>query len=124
MAIAAAATFVAFFITIVIIADRGEGNRWWGFINRIPNGDKLGHVCLVSTLTLLCNLATAGWGRHRIAGVVTLTTLLVLTALSLEELSQAFIPGRTCDWFDWFADLAGLAIGQSVALKLRNVFSR
>jgi VanZ family protein len=120
VAICAAATFVAFFITIVIIADRGEGSRWWGFIDRLPYGDKIGHLCLVSTLALLCNLAIPQWSQRRIAGVITLTSLIVLTALSLEEISQAFIPGRTCDWLDWLADLAGLAIGQSLALQLRH----
>ena len=53
----AALAFIAFMITIITIADRGEGSRWWGFIERIPYGDKVGHLGLIGTLSLLCNLA-------------------------------------------------------------------
>ena len=48
--------FILFMVMIVIIANRGEGDRWWSFIHAIPYGDKLGHVVLMGTLGLLCNL--------------------------------------------------------------------
>jgi len=32
----------------------------------------------------------------------------------LDELHQLFVPGRTCDWKDWLADLAGIAFGLTV----------
>jgi len=32
-----------------------------------------------------------------------MTTPVLLVLPSLEELSQAFIPTRTCDFFDWLA---------------------
>ncbi len=118
---AAAVTFVALFITIVAIADRGEGSRWWGFIDRIPFGDKFGHLGLIGTLTFLCNLANPPRAYTWLPHFITLTTLILLTLLSLEEIAQAFIPTRTCDWFDWFADLAGLALGQSLAAGIRRL---
>jgi VanZ family protein len=107
------------FITIIVIADRGEGTLWWSFLDRIPCGDKVGHLVLVGTLSLLCNLAIPS--RPCAAGLwrfITLTTLVLLALLSLEELTQAFIPTRTCDLFDWLADLAGLALGQVAANRL------
>jgi len=115
----AALAFIAFFITLIWIADRGEGSHWWAFIDRIPNGDKVGHVGLVGTLALLCNLAVRPRPSTRLTSLITLATLSLLVLLSLEELSQAFIPTRTCDFFDWLADLAGLALGQFAASKLR-----
>jgi VanZ family protein len=118
----AAGAFILFFITIVVIADRGEGNQWWAFINRIPNGDKLGHLVLIGTLSLLCNLALPTRPRRNLPRFITLTTLVLLVLLSLEELAQAFIPTRTCEFFDWLADLAGLAIGQIAATALRKFF--
>ena len=45
--------------------------------------------------------------------------MILLALLSLEELAQAFIPTRTCDFFDWLADLAGLALGQAAASTIR-----
>mgnify|MGYP001168751952 CR=1 FL=1 len=122
--VAAAVAFIAFLIVVIIIADRGEGGKWWAFIDHIPKGDKVGHLGLIGTLSLLCNLAfhprQPGWLPRWITPI----TLILLVILSGEEIAQAFIPTRTCDLFDWLADLAGLAAGQTVALWLRaRIFS-
>lgn len=124
IAIAAAIGFVLFMITIVIIADRGEGGRWWGFLEHIPFGDKLGHLGLMGTLSLLCNVA---FPPRRFSGFrrfLTTTTLVLLVLVTLEEVAQAFLPHRSCDALDWLADLAGLAIGQWLAAVLRMKFLR
>ena len=112
----AAAAFILFFIAICVIADRGEGSRWWGFIDHIPQGDKLGHVVLIGAMAFLCNLAILPRSRPWLPRFITLVTLVLLVLLSLDELAQAFIPTRTCDIFDWLANLAGLALGQTAAL--------
>jgi VanZ family protein len=107
--------FILFIIAVVVIADRGEGNDWWPFLGRIPFGDKAGHVGLFGTLALLCNLA---FPNRRPSAFITKTTLVLLAIISLEEISQAFIPGRTLDLSDWLADLLGLACGQTLALAM------
>ena len=112
--------FILFFISIIVIADRGEGALWWSFLDRIPCGDKVGHLVLVGTLSLLCNLAIPSPPCAGLWRFITLTTLVLLVLLSLEELAQAFIPTRTCDLFDWLADLAGLALGQMAATGLHT----
>lgn len=114
-----ALSFLVFFIVIVIIADRGDGNRWWGFLVRHAYGDKLGHLILVGTLSLLGNLALSLRPLPRLPRWVTTITFILFLLLTIEELSQAFIPSRSCDVFDWLADLCGLALGQVVALGLR-----
>lgn len=118
---AAALTFIAFLIIIIVIADRGEGNQWWYFINHIPYGDKVGHLCLIGMLSLLCNLAFSPRPHALLPRFITLTTLVLFVLLSLEELAQALIPTRTCDFFDWLADLAGLALGQMAATGLNKI---
>jgi polysaccharide biosynthesis protein VpsQ len=118
----AALVFIATFLSIIVIANRGEGGNWWAFINDIPCGDKVGHLGLVGTLSLLCNLAFQPRGKWRIPRWITPTTLVLFILLTLEEISQAFQPYRTCDPFDWLADIAGLALGQYVASKLRRFF--
>lgn len=110
-----ALVFVAVFIGIIVIADRGEGDRWWAFLLEIPHGDKLGHLGLVGTLCLLCNLALPWRPLPRPLGFVSTVTLVLFVLLTLEEIAQAFVPSRTCDWFDWLCDLAGLAAGQGLA---------
>lgn len=118
----AALFFIATFLSIIVIANRGEGGNWWAFINEIPFGDKVGHLGLVGTLSLLCNLAFQPRGKSRIQRWITPTTLVLFILLTLEEISQAFQPYRTCDPFDWLADIAGLALGQYAASKLRRFF--
>lgn len=114
---------MVFFLAVIVIADRGEGDRWWAFLLRIPGGDKLGHFGLVGVLCLLCNLAIP-WRQHlRLPAAMTFTTAVLLTLLTLEELAQAFLPHRTCDLGDWLADLLGLALGQWMALRARRWFA-
>ncbi len=117
LAVLAAVSFVAFFIWIVAIANRGDGALWWAFIHRIPAGDKMGHLGLIGTMSFLCNLAFPS----RKLAFLTLTSLVVLLAFSLEELSQGFIATRQLDFFDWLADAAGLVLGQAGAVKFRKM---
>lgn len=117
----AAAAFAAAFVGIIAIADRGEGARWWGFLEHVPCGDKLGHVGLVGLLAFLANLAIPPRAAPAPLRPLTLVTLVLLVLLTLEELSQALLKHRTCDPLDWLADLAGLALGQLAAhLALQN----
>ena len=116
----AAFSFGLFLIAVVIIADLGYDAKWWPFIDRIPYGDKLGHIGLFGTLGFLCNLAYPSRRFGCRPFLVTTTTLVLLALISLEEISQAFIPARSCDLFDWLADLTGLAIGQLAAIALKS----
>ncbi len=118
LAILAATAFVIFFIWIVVIADRGNATPWWSvIIDRLPYGDKVGHLCLIGTMSFLCNLA---FPSRKLASFITVTTLSLLIALSLEELSQGWIQGRHLDLFDWLADLVGLALGQLCGMRVRR----
>jgi membrane associated rhomboid family serine protease len=123
MSVSAAAGFIVFFICIILIADLGQGKPWWSFIEKIPYGDKVGHLGLVGMLSFLCNLAFPSKKTGVLGSFVTRTTLVLLILLSLEELSQGFIKGRTLDFYDWLADLAGLAIGQFAAVWIHKQIS-
>ena len=116
--ILAALIFATFFVSIIVIANSGDGPNWWPFIERLPMGDKIGHLGLVGALSLLFNFAfrlrQPGW----LPSVVTPVSFILLVLLTSEELSQAFIPSRTCDPFDWLADLLGIACGQWFATRL------
>lgn len=113
-----AVLFALFIVTITHVADRGDGDRWWGFLHDVPYGDKAGHLVLMGTLSFLCNLAfppRRGDGYRRF---VTTTTLVLLVLITGEEIAQAFKPHRTCDFVDWLADLVGLGLGQMAALRM------
>jgi hypothetical protein len=117
---ALAGSFVILLIIIIAIANRGEGDRWWSFIHDIPYGDKLGHIALMGTLCLLCNLAFATRRFRFLPACITRVTFVLLGLVTLEEFSQAFIPTRSCDPLDWLADLAGLALGQATAMTMKH----
>ena len=46
-------------------------------------------------------------------GMAGLTVLV-----SVEELAQRWVPGRTASWLDWAASLLGLALGAWIARRL------
>ena len=117
----AALGFGLFIIAAVVIANLGYGGICWPFLDRIPYGDKLGHVGLFGTLGFLCNLALPRFRIRRLPRPVSAVTLVLLVLISLEELSQTFIPSRTCDLYDWLADVVGLAIGQNAASVLSHL---
>src|SRR3954452_11532419 len=49
--------FCTFLGLVIYAADVGEGPRYWGWLARIPLGDKLGHCGFMFTLTTLVNLS-------------------------------------------------------------------
>lgn len=118
---ATAVAFTIFIISAVIIANRGEGDDWWAFIHDIPYGDKVGHIGLMGTLCFLCNLAFPCRSIRIPTDLATPATLTVFSLITLEELSQAFIPNRNCDLFDWLADITGIILGQTAALLILRV---
>jgi VanZ family protein len=69
-------------------------------------------------LCLLCNLAFPNQRPSRLPSFITKTTFVLLVIITLEEISQAFIPSRSLDPIDWLADMLGLACGQSAALAI------
>jgi len=83
----------------------------------IPFGDKLGHFLLYAVLGAL--LAS---GRSRSGGAASHVLLLAIGALYGlgDEWHQAFVPGRTPDLADWFADLAGLMAGYWTVTVVRG----
>lgn len=120
----AAILFIAFLLGVVAIANRGEGGNWWGFLGRIPAGDKLGHIGLMGALSFLCNLAFPPRRQDSRRRFLPTTTLVILAIVTAEEISQAFIPARTCDLLDWLADLTGILAGQFLASRARRRWFR
>jgi VanZ family protein len=113
----AAFSFGLFVIAVVISANLGYGESLWPFIHTTRHADKLGHIGLFGTLGFLCNLAFSNFQIRHLPRCITAITFVLLILVSLEEISQTFIPNRHCDLFDWLADVGGLAIGQITALR-------
>lgn len=102
-------SFLAFILWVIYLANTGSNNLLFDWVRTIPNGDKWGHCLLFGLLTLLLNLAF----KLKVMQIGKLAlywgTVLVAVFVVAEELSQAFIPSRTFDWRDLFADAIGIA---------------
>lgn len=110
--------FTTAFLSIIVIADQGRADLFWGIVGRIPCGDKLGHLGLVGTLSFLLNLLLAGRPAPGRFGPMMLGSLLLLAFMTLEEASQAFIPHRSFDLLDGLANLIGVFCGEGLVRML------
>lgn len=107
--------FTSGFVSLIVLADRGGAGRLWDFVGWIPRGDKLGHLLLVGTLSWLLNLMLEE-GRDPARRPRLLPgCAILLVVMTLEEGSQAFIPHRSFDPFDWLANVAGIFGGGMLA---------
>jgi hypothetical protein len=83
---------------IIVLADVRETQFLFRFIRRLPFGDKIGHFLLMGTFSLVVNLALSAkqvqiWKLKYLLG-----SLIVLTIVTAEEISQIYIRGRTFDF--------------------------
>lgn len=110
--------FLVAFVSILVLA--GQGRGFWGFLEAIPYGDKLGHVGLVGTLAFLLNLTLRnrrfGGRFHRIQ----IGSGLVAIIMTVEEISQVLLPTRNADLLDWLANLTGAALAQAASSALAS----
>ena len=109
--------FALFILVIIILADMGLLGIL-GFVNRIPFGDKIGHVVLYGILTLLLDLTLFQSFPSRNPGRVALTSGLILALLiGIEEYSQQFFPNRTYSLADLAASYLGVIFFSWLAVK-------
>ena len=110
--------FSIFLGLVIYTADAGRGPQYWGWLEQVPLGDKIGHCSLMFTLCLLANLAL-GCRRVRAGRVAFLVgTAVVALLVAGEEFSQRWIPGRDFDLLDLAADAVGIACADLSARKL------
>jgi VanZ family protein len=96
--------FAAFCVFVTWDAD--HGGRWFGQINAIPHGDKLGHFSLMAIATFLFNVVLRGRAVRRLL----LGSIVVFVLITLEEVRQAFVPQRSFSIGDLVANTAGITL--------------
>ena len=102
--------YIFILAVIIFLADR-KGTRYMlNFVGNIPYGDKLGHFLLMGGFSFLLNLALNArnfglWKFNYLLG-----SLIVLIVVTIEEISQIFVSGRTFDWSDLVFDCLGIII--------------
>ncbi|HEY0458222.1 MAG TPA: VanZ family protein [Pyrinomonadaceae bacterium] len=95
---------------IIFLADRRGTRYMLRFVGNIPYGDKLGHFLLMGGFAFLLNLVLDArtfslWKIRYLLGSV-----IGLVVVTIEEISQIFVSGRTFDWSDLVFDFLGIFI--------------
>lgn len=118
--------FFLFIAFIIYLADTADYNFAFRVIGQIPNGDKVMHGLLYGVMALLLNYGLKFsievrcplfhyTPLHKIVDTrplvfMQLGAIIVLTFAGLEEISQYWLPSRTCDVFDFVADTVGVIL--------------
>jgi polysaccharide biosynthesis protein VpsQ len=106
----ATGAFSLFLITIVVLANVGITGRVLSFIYEFPGGDKIGHLLLMGTFSLLLNLSLGARRLRLPYGSVQLGTAIALALVTVEELTQLLFKYRTFSLIDLAFDFAGILL--------------
>ena len=115
-----AVLFGFFIICIIVLANMGMLGIL-GFINEIPNGDKIGHFVLYGILTLLIDLAFFRSHLDISRKLIVFRVAFILALLiGLEEYTQKFIPSRTFSLVDLAYGYVGVILFSLIALRIKR----
>ncbi|CAA6826019.1 MAG: Trypsin [uncultured Sulfurovum sp.] len=103
-------SFFIFIGFIIYLADSADHNFAFRLIGDIPYGDKLMHTLLYGVMALLLNYGLNFKSKKIFGFNLQIGALIVLTFAGLEELSQYWLPSRTCDVVDFVADVVGVVL--------------
>jgi hypothetical protein len=110
--------FTIFILFLVLLADMGQAQIWFGALYAFPYGDAVAHSLLMGTLSFLLNLAFPSQ-RHKPLRVRK-TSLILAAFITLEECSQILIPGRTFSLIDLAGDYLGVFLLGEFGVVARN----
>lgn len=100
--------FAGFLMILVILANFGLGSIFYDLVNFFPGRDKTGHFFLFGIMSYLLNMTLNG-EKVTVYKVGLLKGSLILASIvTIEEVSQYFLPSRTFSWMDLLAGYAGI----------------
>jgi len=112
-------SFFIFIIFIIYLADTADYNFAFRLVGHIPYGDKLMHGLLYGVMALLLNYGL-NYKSYKLFGFnMQIGALIVLTFAGVEEITQYWLPSRTCDFFDFVADTVGVVLFSLIKTKNR-----
>lgn len=96
------------------------GSAAFSWVGRQPWGDKLTHFSLVGIAALLLDHALAGRRIALLRCQLPLAGLLIALGMTVEEVSQLWIPGRDFELGDLAANYAGIVAAGLASWGLRT----
>ncbi|MCI5119908.1 MAG: trypsin [Candidatus Electrothrix sp. AUS4] len=114
------ALFLGFFLYIIYAANHGTLPLFIRRLYLFPGGDKVGHFVLLAIASFLANQLL--YPRHFLVfgKVFFVGSLIVLVAITAEEISQVFIVSRTFDLIDLSCSYLGIIAGDVVVRVLQR----
>ncbi len=100
--------FAVFLVALVILANLGLGSSFYSFIRIIPGGDKTGHFVLFGLMSFFLNSALDGKLINFHLLKMMKGSFILIVIITIEELSQYFIPTRTFSLLDLGASYLGV----------------
>ncbi len=115
--------YVCFILFIIALADQGKLGYIAVIVYEVPYTDKLGHFILMGLLAFLINLSLkcstiSIWNSNFLKG-----SIIIISLVTLEEISQLFVETRTFDLMDLVADYLGIFVFGRLALYFNTRFA-
>lgn len=115
-------SYIVILAVIIFVASKSNTRYLLNFVGSIPYGDKLGHFFLMGFLSFLVNfllqIKTIEIRKRRFL----LGSIIVFLIITVEELSQIFVSGRTFDFSDLIANWLGiLCFGELARLMYQKI---
>lgn len=103
-----AGIYIVFLASIIALSDIKETQYLFKTIRRIPFADKFGHLILMGLFALVLNVLLnfrqiQVWKSYSFLG-----SLIVLVLITIEEVSQIFVPNRDFDLMDLLTNYLGV----------------
>lgn len=116
--------YVLLILIIIMLANFGMLSPIAHVLHKIPYGDKIMHFLLIGGLAFMVNfsLKCAMWRIG--AWSILKGSVIVAVIITLEEISQYFLPNRSFDLIDLAANYAGIIIFSllSLAVNCHQIF--
>lgn len=109
--------YLVFVLVVIVAADFGKLGPVVKWFHSIPFFDKCAHATLIGTLAFLLNFALRGRETEFARQRWLLGSVIVAIAITLEECSQHWIPGRTFDAGDLLANWTGIFVAGWIGRK-------
>ncbi|MEO8853887.1 MAG: VanZ family protein [Ginsengibacter sp.] len=116
-----------FFIVDILTLMPGSDVPKVGWLDSIPNFDKVVHAGLFGGLTFFFFLPffkSSFSHQQKINFLKRISLAAIVWGITVEFLQKYYIPGRDFDLLDWAADTAGVLIAYWLCVKILKYFEK
>jgi hypothetical protein len=95
------------------------------YVPTVAIGDKVEHLFAYLGLTILLNLTLILQNKYLLLKRKNSLFTFLIAGLygGLDEIHQYFIPGRSCEWLDFGADMIGIILGIMIIMLLMKQYN-